>query len=124
MAHDFNNILGIITSCTELLRDRVEPNTEPSQYVTHIRHAAERGASLTRQLLSFSRKSVLQYQILDLNERLKEVSKLLRPLMGDDVEIVIVPKSSTAIIEADPGHKLALANRAAVAKKLSRSLES
>ena len=103
IAHDFNNILGIITSCTELLRDLVEPGAEPAQFVEHIRQATERGASLTRQLLAFSRKSVLQFQVLDLNERLKDVSKLLRPLMGDDVEILIVPKSKSAIVEADPG---------------------
>jgi PAS domain S-box-containing protein len=103
IAHDFNNILGIITSCTELLRDRVDPKAEPSVYINHIRQATERGASLTRQLLAFSRKSVVQFQILDLHERLKDVSKLLRPLMGDDVEIVIVPKSPSAVIEADPG---------------------
>jgi len=103
VAHDFNNILGIITSCTELLRDRVDPNAAPSQYITHIRQATERGASLTRQLLAFSRKSVVQFQVLDLNDRLKDVSKLLRPLMGDDVEILIMSKSSAAVIEADPG---------------------
>lgn len=103
VAHDFNNILGIITSCTELLRDRVDPKAEPSQYITHIRQASERGAALTRQLLAFSRKSAVQFQVLDLNDRLKDVSKLLRPLMGDDVEILIAPKSSSAVIEADPG---------------------
>ena len=103
VAHDFNNILGIITSCTELLRDRVDPKTEPSQYINHIRQATERGASLTRQLLAFSRKSVLQSQVLDLNDRLRDVSKLLRPLMGDDVEIIILSKAPTAVIEADPG---------------------
>ena len=103
VAHDFNNILGIITSCTELLRDRVDPQAEYSQYITHIRKASERGASLTRQLLAFSRKSVVQFQVLDLNDRLKDVGKLLRPLMGDDVEVLIVPKFSSAVIEADPG---------------------
>ncbi len=102
VAHDFNNILGIITSCTELLRDRLKFQPEPAQLVGHIRQASDRGAALTRQLLAFSRKSVVQVQILDLNERLKEVSKLLQPLMGDDVEIVIVPKSPSAIVEADP----------------------
>ncbi len=103
VAHDFNNILGIITSCTELLRDRLKTQPEPAQLVDHIRKASDRGASLTRQLLAFSRKSVVQLQILDLNERLKEVSKLLQPLMGEDIEIVIVAKSPSAIIEADPG---------------------
>jgi PAS domain S-box-containing protein len=104
VAHDFNNILGIITACTELLHDRVDASTEPAQYITNIRKAAERGALLTRQLLAFSRKQVAQPpRILDLNERLAETSKLLRPLMGDDVEIVILPKSKSALVEADPG---------------------
>ena len=101
VAHDFNNILGIITACGELLRDRVEPKAEP--YIQNIKTAAERGASLTRQLLAFSRKQVVQPKVLDLNERLKETSKLLRPLMGDDVEIVINPQSSSALVEIDPG---------------------
>ena len=103
VAHDFNNILGIINACTEFLRDRIDPTTEPSLYVENIKKATERGASLTRQLLTFSRKQVVQPRLLDLNARLKDVSKLLRPLMGDDVEILIVPKSPSAVVEADPG---------------------
>lgn len=103
VAHDFNNILGIISACTEFLRDRLDPAAEPSLYVDNIRKATERGASLTRQLLAFSRSSAIQPCVLDLNERLKDVGKLLRPLMGDDVEILIVSKSPSAVVEADPG---------------------
>jgi PAS domain S-box-containing protein len=103
MAHDFNNILGIITACTELLRGRLDAKSDLGQYVTNMRKAVDRGASLTRQLLAFSRKNVVQPQVLDLNERLREVSKLLRPLMGEDVEIVISPRTETAVVEADPG---------------------
>jgi PAS domain S-box-containing protein len=101
VAHDFNNLLGIVTACTELLSERVD--RENLEYVDNIREAAKRGASLTRQLLSFSRRQPVQTQILDLNERLKEVSKLLKPLMGDDVEIVLPSRSTTAVVEADPG---------------------
>jgi PAS domain S-box-containing protein len=103
VAHDFNNILGIINACTEFLRDRIDPAAEPSVYVENIKKATERGASLTRQLLAFSRTSAIQPRILDLNERLRDISKLLRPLMGDDVEILIASKSSSAVVEADPG---------------------
>jgi PAS domain S-box-containing protein len=103
VAHDFNNILGIINACAEFLRDRIDPAAEPSLYVENIKKATERGSALTRQLLAFSRKQIIQPRILDLNERLKEIGKLLRPLMGDDVEILIVPKSRSAIVEADPG---------------------
>jgi PAS domain S-box-containing protein len=103
VAHDFNNILGIINACTEFLRERIDPAAEPSLYVDNIKKAVERGTSLTKQMLAFSRKSAIQPRLLDLNERLREISKLLRPLLGDDVEILIVPRSTSAVIEADPG---------------------
>ena len=103
VAHDFNNILGIINACTEFLRDRIDPAGEPSLYIENIQKATERGSSLTRQLLAFSRTPVIQPRILDLNERLKDISKLLRPLMGDDVEVLIVSRSPSAVVEADPG---------------------
>jgi PAS domain S-box-containing protein len=101
VAHDFNNLLGIVTACSELLRHRVD--AEGGEYLDNISEAAKRGAALTRQLLAFSRRQPVQTQLLDLNDRLREVSKLLRPLMGDDVEIVLLPRSTTAIVEADPG---------------------
>ena len=103
VAHDFNNILGIINACTEFLRDRIDPAAEPSLYVENIKKASERGRALTKQLLAFSRTSAIQPRVLDLNERLRDISKLLRPLLGDDVEILIVPKSASAVVEADPG---------------------
>jgi len=102
VAHDFNNLLGIVTACSELLRSRVDAGSV--EYIDNIREAAKRGASLTRQLLAFSRRQPTQSQVLDLNDRLKEVSKLLRPLMGDDVEVVLRAHSNNAIVEADPGH--------------------
>jgi PAS domain S-box-containing protein len=103
VAHDFNNVLGIINACAEFLRDRIDPAGEPSVYVENIKKATDRGAALTRQLLAFSRRQVVKPVILDLNDRLKEISKLLRPLMGDDVEIQIAARSESAIVEADPG---------------------
>ena len=101
VAHDFNNLLGIVTACSELLRSRVDQ--ESLEYIDNIREASKRGASLTRQLLAFSRRQPVQTQLLDLNDRLKDVMKLLRPLMGDDVEIVLLPRPATAVVEADPG---------------------
>jgi len=103
VAHDFNNILAIINACTEFLRDRIDPAADASLYVDNIKKATERGALLTKQLLAFSRTSAVQPRVLDLNERLKDISKLLRPLMGDDVEILVTSKSPAAIVEADPG---------------------
>ena len=101
VAHDFNNLLGIVTACSELLRNQVD--AEGVELIENIREAAKRGASLTRQLLAFGRRQPIQAQVLDLNERLKQVRKLLTPLMGDDVEILHLPRSQNAIVEADPG---------------------
>jgi len=100
VAHDFNNLLGIVTACSELLRSHV--NADGLEYVENIREAAKRGAALTKQLLAFSRRQPVQAQLLDWNQRLKDVIKLLKPLMGDDVEIALLPRSETAIVEADP----------------------
>jgi PAS domain S-box-containing protein len=101
VAHDFNNLLGIVTACSELLRNRVDASG--AEYIDNIGEAAKRGAALTRQLLAFGRRQSTQTQLLDINDRLKDISKLLRPLMGDDVDIVLVPRSANAIVEADPG---------------------
>jgi PAS domain S-box-containing protein len=102
IAHDFNNVLSIITACTELLRARVQ-GEEASNFTDTISKAAERGASLTRQLLTFSRQRPARQEILDLNERLLQTKKLLRPLMGDDIEISILHRSSSVLVEIDPG---------------------
>jgi len=102
VAHDFNNILGIVTACCELLRSRVEANGL-SQYIDNIQEASKRGASLTRQLLAFSRRQVtLQPRLLDLNDSIRDVVKLLRPLMGDDVEVIVRHGIDTAVVECDP----------------------
>ncbi len=103
VAHDFNNILGIITSCTELLRPQMGDDALTAELVGYIRDASKRGATLTRQLLAFSRKQPVQARVLELNERLQDVCKLLRPLMGDDVSVVFIPRSESAFVEADPG---------------------
>jgi PAS domain S-box-containing protein len=102
VAHDFNNILGIVTACCELLRSRVELHGV-SQYLDNIQEASKRGASLTRQLLAFSRRQhTLQPRLLDLNDSLKEIVKLLRPLMGDDVQVTVRNGTDPAVVECDP----------------------
>jgi PAS domain S-box-containing protein len=103
VAHDFNNILGIIVACSELLRDRVSAIPGLSQYIENIHKASDRGASLTRQLLAFSKKRPSSPIVMDLNERLRDTARLLRPLMGDDVEVTLANRSAATLIEADPG---------------------
>ena len=103
VAHDFNNVLAIIIACTELLGSRKNQTEDIAELVGNISSAARRGASLTRQLLGFSRKRAAQPVVFDMNERVNEVSKLVRPLMGDDIEVRILSKSPSAPVEADPG---------------------
>ena len=101
VAHDFNNVLGIVSACCDLLRDRVSPDGVP--YLDNVKEASKRGSALTRQLLTFSRRqAAVQPRLLDLNESLREVVKLLRPLMGDDVQIVVREDTDAAYIESDP----------------------
>jgi CheY-like chemotaxis protein len=103
VAHDFNNILGIIVACSELLRDKVSAIPGLSRYIENIRKASDRGAGLTRQLLAFSRKKSSNPIVMDLNERLRDTAKLLRPLMSDDVDVMLINRSAATLIEADPG---------------------
>jgi two-component system, cell cycle sensor histidine kinase and response regulator CckA len=90
-----------VTACTDLLQEHVDSGGD--EYIENIRDAAKRGASLTRQLLAFSRRQPAQVQVFDLNERLKEMTKLLRPLMGEDVEIALSARVENPIVEIDPG---------------------
>ncbi len=100
VAHDFNNVLSIITACTDLLRNRIPEASR--ELLENVQTAAQRGATLTRQLLTFSRKHTIQTSVFDVNARLDEVNRLLTPLMGDDVEIALNRRTQAAIIEADP----------------------
>jgi signal transduction histidine kinase/ActR/RegA family two-component response regulator len=103
VAHDFNNLLNIVSVCAEMLQSQVDHNPRSLKYLSNIGDAVQRGSQLTRQLLAFSRQQVVKPRVLDLNERLRDVGKMLQPLMGDDIEIVIAPKPDCAQIEADPG---------------------
>jgi signal transduction histidine kinase len=89
VAHDFNNVLTVIEGYGELLSDRFAPGDPDRSLVDEIRKAAEHAASLTRQLLSFSRRVVVDVQILDLNARIAQSEEMLRRLAGEDVELVV-----------------------------------
>jgi len=102
VAHDFTIFLGIINACAEFLRDRIDPAAEPSHTSRILKKIRARNI-FGLELLAFSRSSSIQPQLLDLNARLKDVSKLLRPLMGEDIEILVISKSPAAVVEADPG---------------------
>jgi hypothetical protein len=103
VAHDFNNLLGVITGYSELLLRDLGPQHPGSKRVGEIQKAADRAAALTRQLLAFSRKQVLQPRILDINEVVADVEKMLRRLIGEDVYLVTTPGAGIGRIQADPG---------------------
>ena len=103
VAHDFNNLLGVITGYSELLLKDLGPQHPGSRLVEEIQKAAERAAGLTRQLLAFSRKQVLQPRILDINEVVADVEKMLRRVIGEDIQLVTTPGAGIGRIRADPG---------------------
>jgi CheY-like chemotaxis protein len=103
VAHDFNNILTVILGCAEILTVRF-PATDPSyQTVEEIRQAANRAAGLTRQLLAFSRKQILQPKVIGINSIVTEMDRMLRRLIGEDIDIVTVLEDGLWNVKADPG---------------------
>ena len=103
VAHDFNNMLGAIIGYTEMLMNHLNPDEPYYHYGEEVRKAADRAAMLTRQLLAFSRKQMLQPQKLNLNRVIADLEKMLRRLIGEDVELFFNLEPVLAIIKADAG---------------------
>jgi two-component system, cell cycle sensor histidine kinase and response regulator CckA len=102
IAHDFNNLLTIIKGYTELAVQRKEIPVPVRGDIEHIEDASERAAGLVRQLLAFSRKQVLQPKNLDLNGIVLGLEKLLRRLIGEDIEMKTMVSAGLGTIKADP----------------------
>ena len=102
VAHDFNNLLGAILGYGELLLDATEPGSGQRQHIEQIKKAAERGASLTRQLLALHRRQEHEERVLDLNAMLSESEKLIRRMAGENIELITVLGSRDGHIKADP----------------------
>ena len=103
VAHDFNNLLTVIDGCSELLLDALAPDDPSRDLVLEIRHAGERGGTLTGQLLSFSRKQVVTPVVLDLNEAVVASEKLLRRLIGEDIMLRTQLSARLWRVRADAG---------------------
>jgi len=103
VAHDFNNMLTAILGHSQLMRMRMTPETPAYRDTEEIELAAQRAASLTRQLLAFSRQQVLEPRVLDLNTLISEVDRMLRRIIGADVEMLTAPAPSLGRVKADPG---------------------
>jgi PAS domain S-box-containing protein len=103
VAHDFNNLLMLIQAHNERLRERLAVSDPAHRDAVEIEHAVVRAASLTRQLLAFSRKQVLQPKVLDLNAVLTEVAKMLDRLIGKNIELKVMSGHLLSRVKADPG---------------------
>jgi two-component system, cell cycle sensor histidine kinase and response regulator CckA len=102
VAHDFNNLLGVILGSSELLLDDLGANDSRRRYVEAITAASKRAASLTRQLLTFSRKQASSPQVLDLNSIVRETGRMLPRVIGEHIEIGVVLSVYPAPVLADP----------------------
>jgi PAS domain S-box-containing protein len=103
IAHDFNNLLTIICGCSDLLVRLPSLTDDDRELVREIYAAGERAAALTRQLLGFSRRSVLQPRVVDLNELVRESGKMLRRLIGEDIDLALALGADLRPVKVDPG---------------------
>jgi two-component system cell cycle sensor histidine kinase/response regulator CckA len=103
VAHDFNNILTAITGYSELLLEDLGSGDPHRSDVEEIKAAALRATALTRQLLAFSRKQVLQTRVLDLNGVVRTLDKMLHRLVGEDIKLGLSLASALSAVRADPG---------------------
>lgn len=103
VAHDFNNLLTVILGYNEMMLSRMDADNPLQRAVCEIKKAGESASSLTRQLLAFSRKQVLQPKVIDLNVVVSDMGKMLVRLIGEDIELVTDLKPSMARVKADPG---------------------
>jgi PAS domain S-box-containing protein len=103
VAHDFNNLLTAVIGYSEMALKKVAIDNPIWNDILEIKKAGERAATLTNQLLAFGRKQMLQPKILDLNSVVENISKMLRRLIGEHIDIAVVPQAKLGLVKADPG---------------------
>ncbi len=103
IAHDFNNLLGVILGYSDILQLQLEPSSKAYRNAEQIKKAGQRAASLTRQLLAFSRQQVLEPTILGLNTIVVDAEKMLRRLIGEHIELRVVLDPDLGRVKADQG---------------------
>jgi two-component system cell cycle sensor histidine kinase/response regulator CckA len=103
IAHDFNNLLGVIIGWSEVFEERLGENHPLRPKAEQIKKAGQRAAALTRQLLAFSRKQVLEPKVLDLNAVVADTVKMLQRLIGEDIEVITIPAPELGRVKADQG---------------------
>ncbi|MFH0781726.1 MAG: PocR ligand-binding domain-containing protein [Pseudomonadota bacterium] len=102
VAHDFNNMLGVILGHVEIAEEQVNPADPLLHDLQEIKKAATRSADLTRQLLAFARKQTISPKVLDLNETVESLLKMMRRLIGEDIELVWLPGNNLWPVKIDP----------------------
>jgi PAS domain S-box-containing protein len=102
IAHDFNNMLGVILGRTEIAQESVDPSLPLYTDLEHIHKAAVRSANLTRQLLAFARKQTIAPKILDFNEVVSSMLNMVQRLIGEDIDLVWLPKANLWEVKMDP----------------------
>ena len=102
VAHDFNNLLMIISSYTQMMEDELAPGDRLRQNTRQVLKAVQRSSALIQQLLAFSRKQILSPRILDLNSVVEETAKMIRRLIGEDIELVLSLERPLWVVKADP----------------------
>jgi PAS domain S-box-containing protein len=103
IAHDFNNLLTAVIGYSQLLESRLGPDSPFLKELGEIKKAGERAASLTRQLLAFGRKRTMQPKTFNVNSAISDLSKLLRRLISENIELILRLDPSLGMIRADPG---------------------
>jgi two-component system cell cycle sensor histidine kinase/response regulator CckA len=103
VAHDFNNLLTVIKVYTELTLAALDRGDRLRANLSEVQGAADRASSLTQQLLAFSRRQAIQPRVLDLNDLLRNIEKMLHRLIGEDIELSTILEPELGCIEADPG---------------------
>jgi signal transduction histidine kinase len=103
VAHDFNNLLTVILGYSKMLQMRLQPDSGDVRELAEITRAAERAATLTRRLLAFSRQQVLEPSVLDLNQLVMDMHKMLRRLIGADIDLATAPAKGLGRVKADAG---------------------
>jgi PAS domain S-box-containing protein len=103
VAHDFNNLLMIISAYAQLLEESSADPKKVVEYATRIQDASAKAAAVTRQLLAFSRKQVIEPTVLDLSDVVKDLAKMLPRLLGEDVEIAMELDAQVGTVRADRG---------------------
>lgn len=103
IAHDFNNLLGVIIGYSQVLKRRLKTGDDLFEFAEEIEKAGQRAASLTRQLLAFSRQQVLAPAILNLNALISDMAKMIHRLIGEDIELVMKLDPAVGSVKADQG---------------------